>query len=124
MEISFSLTKLLAMGTVAQAYNREYYSESLEFDDFSEPQYTSYQNKDTSTSIFIRYDEGYSQGDDRIKFGTMGAYDNEGNGQLMYRMIVIIHCHRVKVNLIFIIGLMNGDIIMPQLKPPQWEIVV
>ena len=70
----------MSLGTVAQAYNDNSYQQSLGFDDFSGPQNTDYHYKDTSTSIFISYDWGTSQGDNRIRFGTMGAYDNNGNG--------------------------------------------
>jgi len=70
----------MSVGTVAQAYNNNTYYGEYQFSDFAEPQVTSYENKDTRTSISIGYIFGYSQYDTRMNFEVMGASDNNGSG--------------------------------------------
>lgn len=70
----------ISVGTVAKASNYQVYYGYYTFSDFSEAQITNYENKDSLSSIFINYIWGTSQGDNRMQFGTMGAYDNYGTG--------------------------------------------
>lgn len=77
---------VMSMGTVAQAYNQKVYNESVSFSDFSDgPQYTSYENKDTSSSIYLSYNWGSAhnyEGAPRIRFGTMGAVYSDGSDSI------------------------------------------
>ena len=74
----------MSVGTVAQAYNENYYNEDISFNEFQGSVNTSYENKDTSSSIYLSYNYGGSSYSNYIpfRFGTMGSVGSRGDGAI------------------------------------------